>query len=349
MNHDVLNVIGIVLLEQSDYASYTRMGCCSRFLYDSYKSNIYKYIKRMNETLSDIRRILLKCNHGQGTCDLVISALQKFSRIVKSISGKNTSRFIEEHFSVLKSIKVELSFYIERFSDASKKSQLLQFRNEIFLSKLKTIDIVDEARQTTKLFNEFIKGITYFSTQTGYGANQPIYHRKGSCTKKGQKNKKCKAGEPNETTPEEIYSCYLERMIYDLIWLEKMGHQQDKNHIEWLEDTRKAFLSCFPTGELKVDIRFNDRRTSNDDRTARKRHIVPTHLTVILFRKGNEIWQESYFKSYDDDERNYMYPVECERIQGMQRFVKSSTFDDKGTWRAHQSGGKKMFKSATHR
>jgi hypothetical protein len=121
----------------------------------------------------------------------------------------------------------------------------------------------------TKIFDEFLKGITYFSTQTA-PQKSPAYHRLSSCgtgtdafrqayNQCHQTMKKTKVAKVKK----QIETCYIERLIYDdlykkqTLFFPKKGDEsptQDDGHVHWLEQTKHDFQTCFPDVEINVSI-----------------------------------------------------------------------------------------------
>lgn len=71
------------------------------------------------------------------------------------------------------------------------------------------------------IFSEFMKGITYFNTNTGI--SRPIYHRDNSCGSRNQlSDLDCTNfyDNPNEFSRRslKVKKCYIERLVYDKIF-----------------------------------------------------------------------------------------------------------------------------------
>jgi hypothetical protein len=331
MIYDILFLVSDILLNEGDYITYVKLEQCCKTIYIQLNQNLYKYKIYMNTSLENIMRTLLDANYENATYNEVINALDKFEKIIKKLKPLNIDKFIEEYFEILKNIKFNLAYYTERTSNNSNKKQLLQYRNITFLSKLKSIEFVDDSRQLTKLFNDFIKGITYFQSENIYDINQPVYHRVGSCVKKGLPNRNC-IQNTNNTIPDEIEKCYLERLIYDLMWLEILQLQQNKSHQDWLKNTQDAYLTCFPNCSITVEIDFNKRRLSNNNITASNKASVPTRMKVIYYDNGNIIRTEIYTKQYDNINKEYIYPVDCQKEIGLTKLRKSTWFEKNTKW-----------------
>lgn len=68
---------------------------------------------------------------------------------------------------------------------------------------------IDNVLKDTDIFNDFIKGITWFHNEKVFNLKEPAYHRHGSCQERGKMNDNCKE------RAENIEKCYFERLIYN--------------------------------------------------------------------------------------------------------------------------------------
>jgi len=122
----------------------------------------------------------------------------------------------------------------------------------------------------TQVFEDFIKGITYFSNEIENKKKIPIYHRAASCGNSSEDFKKkylqCYK-DNNELTltikREHIFKCYLERLIYDKIYLNSILHfpsglnnelKQNNGHIFQLKERAKNFNQCFLGMNIDIEI-----------------------------------------------------------------------------------------------
>ena len=186
----------------------------------------------------------------------------------------------------------------------------------------------------TKIFDEFLKGITYFSTQAA-PHKSPAYHRLSSCgtgtdafrkaynqchiTMKKTKLAKVK---------KQIETCYIERLIYDelykkqTLFFPKSGYDspsQDVGHTHWLEQTKQDFQTCFPDVEINVSIEeFKDS--------------MPLTLRIQK-KKGRHTIEEVYQRSLNDVEYD---PIVVGRMYKSNHLIKVRVqmFDKPGKWEA---------------
>lgn len=101
----------------------------------------------------------------------------------------------------------------------------------------------------TRVFTEFIKGITYFKAEPV--REQPFYHRRTSCgTKELTIEEKFDTFLKKQTA---IRLCCIERFIYDGIF-QIVLHRQDVSHQRELKQMEWLYEDIFG-GELRVEVR----------------------------------------------------------------------------------------------
>jgi hypothetical protein len=324
MIDDILFCIQQQLLDEySKEEYYTFCSCCS---------SLQKYCKNitniMNERLNAIRINLFKYNRKLSTWNNAKSSLDEFETIVGGIARRNLLVFIDEHYQMLLRIKNELLFSLD--IQTTHKPELIGFRDRIFLSNLKDIETVQIRKRLTKTFNDFIKGITYFDNEAIYSSNEPAYHRRGSCVAKGNQNDECSGASTDVETSQHIEQCYIERLIYDKMWTEVLGSQQDERHLLWLSKTQNAYKTCFPNKNIEIELpEFPQHyRSLNAMNNSHQQMLVPTQLIIRFYDDGNLTSTEIYTKDYDNVLKEYMYPVDCVKTTGQHVFVKSTNFED---------------------
>jgi hypothetical protein len=274
----------------------------------------------MNENyLHSIRSVLLDCSHQRTTVDTVVQKLQTFENDLRQLSSQDRQSLIQTHLEILSAIKFELSYLLKEQSIGVRKADIIRCRDRIFGSLLRNVDFINERTKVTKLFNEFIKGITYFSNESVFDVKQPAYHRNGACPPKGSQNIECLL--TNNATiktkkKKEIRKCYIERLIYDNLWTRLIFSSQDIEHITWLEKTKKAYETCFPNIDIYIDVLFDEQNH------------IPCRLKIY---EGDI--EEIYEKRYDITSHSYVYPVDCIRTESNGNIKrKQSTFDNEGAW-----------------
>lgn len=146
----------------------------------------------------------------------------------------------------------------------------------------------------TRIFDQFIRGITYFSDQPTRPDQHPIYHRTASCGVRQIDNSKDRAfrkdkiqcnndktEKTEKTKAHRAYTCFLERLLYEQILLRMQmfgfGHDDndddpksksesslfkppsiDAGHRFRLDLTRQDFETCFSKdAELRIGVEFD--------------------------------------------------------------------------------------------
>jgi hypothetical protein len=164
----------------------------------------------------------------------------------------------------------------------------------------------------TRIFGEFIKGITYFKDGE-YNLDKPVYHRLMSCENRSavfrSMYQQC-----NTTTSKKkiakhrIETCYIERLIYDELYKNQRLHfpakgdeerSQDEGHNSWLEQTKADFNSCFPNVDLKVKLEYNN--------------VYPIKVTIMRYKNNTLVSIETYEKERYPN--SYSIFVDCKLEQ----------------------------------
>ena len=226
-------------------------------------------VNEVYDILSNIKGILIKEPINKEIKDIENNKLNKFYIDLKNLHKKllkikNNNilihGFIDKYNDELRKIK---NFLLER-KDVISRS----IHDKIFTSILKIDKYISLG--ITKVFEDFIKGITYFSDEVENKKQTPIYHRAASCGNSSEDFKKkylqC-YNDNNELTLElkrdHIYKCYLERLIYDKIYLDSILHfpsglndelKQNEGHIFQIKERSKNFNECFLG--LKIEIQL---------------------------------------------------------------------------------------------
>lgn len=275
--------------------------------------------------MNDVYFGLLQATHNDISMTNLLIILKTFEREVKQIT--DIDNFISVHYEILSTIKFQLNYLLSEPDVRKNNGKLIGLRDRLFGNLLKNISIENENRKVTKIFNEFIKGITYFDGEHLYNLHQPYYHRIASCPPEKNPNMKCKNTNNNSTVKDkskQIEKCYLERLIYDHIWTYIMRSNQNVAHVSWLDDTQKSFKTCFPDTDISIEIEY-----SND---------VPIFLSVRKQSGENEII-ETYEKSYDIQNQTYVYFVACYKVENDIVSRKLSSFTHNVDWDTVMSGG----------
>lgn len=283
--------------------------------------------------LSSIKTDFLLFNHRLSPSvdfDKISGHLENLENRLRRLTPTQIQRLVfhVDYYQLLTSIQFELDISI-RNSTGSQKILLVRFKDRIFRSLLSSMEEPTDVRRVTNAFNKFVKGVTYFQHEAFYKwgiVRDPIYHRKGSCSKKGSPNFSC-IGATNRSTRRSnghlIEVCYIERLIYDELWQRINQTQQDGNHLRWLSETRREYSNCHPMMSLEIEVEIDDNN-------------VPHALHIRRFLDGLPFSHEYYSKPFDSSENDYSEYVQCVRVRNghpkPQTYEKTSHFTHKGQW-----------------
>ena len=212
---------------------------------------------------SDIKLNILKHNVNEDINENVLSDLYNklniFYEKLNKIKNNNIllQGFIDNNYGEIKEVKL---FLINRKTDKARS-----LHDEIFIKILKCNSYISLG--ITHVFEDYIKGITYFSDELENKKKIPIYHRAASCGNSSEDFQKKYLQCYNTDIPEEIekkkehiFKCYLERLIYDDMFknLTEQELKQNKGHIFQLSERAKNFNKCFNNIELNIDIKYKN-------------------------------------------------------------------------------------------
>ena len=236
---------------------------------------------------------------------------------------KNT--FIDKHYEQLSRIK----YFLIKKPDPTVRS----IHDKLFVNLLNFPK--NPPLRITRVFEDFIQGITYFRKETVHG-EQPIYHRLTSCgpgtnafrTRYNQCNngmsKKAK-----QLSKTRIQTCYIERLIYDKLYntqtlfFPARGNSvssQDQGHLNWLEQTKADFKTCFPNIDIVVELNDFD-------------GLMPSKLTIIRRKKNGNSSREVYIKDIIHGEiKTYDVFVQCSLFANNKEKRKVQRFEKEEKW-----------------
>jgi hypothetical protein len=256
----------------------------------------------------------------------LMAALSALERGLQQANAEGTlpdvaSRFGEHLQDILSEVEILLKEPNVRMANG----RLVGFRDRVFRGMLPDIQNIKHTQQVTRVFNAFVRGITYFASEAVSHRYQPVYHRLGSCPPRGRDNPKCV---PENTTNTRrvkkgsIEKCYIERCIYDSLWSRFVG-TQDAGHLIWLQNTKQAYRTCFPDVDVVVHVEY-DAKTN-----------LPVSLQVTAFQDGALVWSAHYKKylaMYGEGDGLYEPRVVCVRQQGDTVSTKVNTFEREEAW-----------------
>lgn len=153
-----------------------------------------------------------------------------------------------------------------------------------------------------RLFTEFLKGISYFSSDIIHPYTRPIYHREKSCGHRNNLNElDCNGILPTDVEymrrKNKINLCAIERRIYDNIFKNiNPMEMQDTNHIRMFIQTERGYLeSCSPGRIIEISVIYNINKQ------------VPLHLEIISSNLEKITMQKftKTLKRYNDKDYNF--------------------------------------------
>ena len=103
----------------------------------------------------------------------------------------------------------------------------------------------------TRVFNQFIKGITYFEDENP--VESPFYHREASCESKAV-HIDAKFSKPDSL--DSLQKCYIERLIYDKLYSYFL-HEQEVRHLKELIVVERYFQQHFQYITIHVNIQYD--------------------------------------------------------------------------------------------
>ncbi len=229
----------------------------------------------------------------------------------------------------LQDILSEVDILLKEPNVRSDNGALIGFKDRVFGGMLPSIRGVNQMQHVTRVFNAFVRGITYFEHEALAHRHQPVYHRHGSCAPRGHDNPRCLPSNTTNTRrvkKASIEKCYIERCIYDWLWTKFVG-TQDEGHLRWFENTKLAYHTCFPDVDLTVRVQY-DHETN-----------LPVGVRISAHRMDDRVrlWSVQYKKyiaMYDDGSGLYEPTVECVKSDDAagRVYTKVSRFEAEGDW-----------------
>lgn len=322
MNYDVLSHIQNILYSNYEKPTYFNLSMCNKKLFSLFHSNIV----RMNSLLDAVILNMLLYSHKNLEWFVLSKSLNDLNN---AIPKRNINNFISDYTRELISIKSHLSLLINSERNPAIKQDLILIRDQIFLSKLNGIEILETKSHCTKIFNKFMKGITYFAGQNVFNTKQPIYHRNVSCLARDNVNKF------QEKDKERVLLCYLERLIYDRIYTEVNKESQNQAHLNELHQNLILFQQYYPDTNIEIDLpefSFSEHKNvTNPNTVPYKENMIPTKLIIRFWKNDVLLKTEEYIKTYDKSTGKYIYPVMCRKTEGNTIIVKFLYFDSPNT------------------
>lgn len=271
---------------------------------------------------------------GIGSMDKFKRALKEFDKQLNLAQDADIAYIVDMHYEVLS--KVKLFIKEKHMGNAHFK----RLHDDVFVMRL-GMPRNKMPSTVTMLFQEFIKGITYFKHQLDPSNPVPIYHRFFSC---GVGNDIYRGNNlictHNLSTVEKkrrrllIERCYLERLIYDALFvhetlhfplvLNNVEHSQDKGHMFRMDLTRQDYETCFKGHGIDVSVQYQGR--------------FPVILTITRKKNGVILFVEEFKQELRADMSviaPYTGIVVCKRtLANGKVYMKTQGFTMEGDWRA---------------
>lgn len=230
------------------------------------KNGKEEIIKKTKELLKELRKVENKRILLQGLIDRNYTDLKKLREILLGIKTNEGRSISDKIFT-----------------------KILKFESHMPLG-------------ITIVFENYVKGITYFSDEKENKDQIPIYHRASSCgNKKKNFREILKNNSIEEKKKKHIKKCYLERLIYDNMYRKMSLHfplelknqelKQNNGHSYQLTERSKNY---YLEEEIKIEILYENN--------------FPILLTIYYITSGKRTKIERYLKTtYIDDYGNTQY------------------------------------------
>lgn len=146
----------------------------------------------------------------------------------------------------------------------------------VSLSNLLRFRQYTESISVSDIFNEFVRGITYFQGHTN--VHHPVYHRNQSCGPRADiqtfidqhldcslisatTNNAASNAAYNteyERRRKNIFNCYLERVIYDTLYSRYVGRQDDPHEQQAYNRMQQLYRNCYGlSANLTIRISYD--------------------------------------------------------------------------------------------
>jgi hypothetical protein len=221
-------------------------------------------------------------------------ALTRFEKALSK--STNIPSFLDTYYAEITKISFAL-----RSPLLAKDSQIISCNDRIFRNKLGIGRRVP--KPVTRIFEQFIKGITYFQHHVLSDSYTVIYHRLEACGTGDDAFRRlyqqCTDDMPSQRRSDvrkKIETCYIERLIYDRIYKEvalhstNIGtedHEQDQAHRERLNIVKSDFKTCFWNLDIDVDVKFDMH--------------IPYEVTITRKLHDQVVSSETYTKTISFD------------------------------------------------
>jgi hypothetical protein len=184
-----------------------------------------------------------------------INSLNDFIRIIRPTDDyEDFIKLNLDKFKLLKRILIgqDKEFY-DNSLNITLKNNFRTLYNRIIIP-MKYNEITD-FRIVTKVFTNFVKGITYFQIEE-QTYRWPIYHRNVSCGTNAltteYKFKKTMFGPKKDKLVER---CFIERTIYNILY-KKILDSQNLGHLVEYSNITRIYQNYFPNVYIQIEIQY---------------------------------------------------------------------------------------------
>jgi len=271
-----------------------------------------------------------KLERNIGSIDKLVTTLKQFEKSLATISPEQKVYLADVMYDDL----VRLKFQLKSIKG---NGQVTSLHDKIFKNLLGW-----DSRKTphgiTLLFEEFIKGITYFRKQVDPSNPVPIYHRFMACGNGSEEfrnnNNICLQGMSRAERKERkalIKRCYIERLVYNEMYKHESLHfplvgtnafSQDEGHVFRIGMTLTDFQTCFKDQDFKVSLEWDS--------------MYPVKLTIDQLIKNKLVSSEVYYKelaNLDSRFKVYRTTVDCKKTNEQGGiYEKVQTFEFESGW-----------------
>lgn len=282
------------------------------------------------ESLANVSEAMRRYQHQLIAEVTIIHALKEFEKVVRRCPESYRLQLVEEYIYEFEYLKVALG-KLKSKSCTSFCDGVL--RNLLHIDSVKTYNV-------SYIFEEFIKGITYFRYQQEPNVT-PIYHRLYSCGSKNlpPNHMSCKGKQASAEQRLRTETCYIEKLIHYRIfnalkfYFSASGEPPTQNeaYVRHMEYLKQMYESCFPSCGILVDVDFEE-------------STIPTRVTITRTHKSRVISEATYVKTYTRKNIGivkYTMITECSRVVNGKQYVKFQTFFRESKWvlkkTSHQS------------
>jgi hypothetical protein len=291
-------------------------------MYKEIKHAFKAFFKHVSDFETYLMNNVIEENSLNAHLKVLIQAALVFKKTItknKYISIEHIKHFANEHIAYLYKIHDVLIGKIAlHYLDLSQTKALQKPHDTVLRSALK-IESFDAffAHLPTGMFNEFTKGITYFSVDENVG--NPIYHRDNSC---GDKNKNTQEKFEENISNSALSSlrkkhitrkCYIERMIYDNIYTH-VFHFQDLGHLLELRKMERLHDTYYKDESLFIHVTYDDN------------FVFPEKLRIVIGKKDGKTVIEEYAKKKNNKK------VYCTKWENNINYDKIQSFEKEEPW-----------------